>query len=63
MSIHSLSDHDLRTLVQQGSPRFRAEARRELDFRGKSAVAASVDERPVEAQPNPVAFPNGRWTP
>jgi hypothetical protein len=58
VSIHSVTDSDLRALVRySSSDRLRAEAQREIESRSK---VKAKQEATVEAQAE--AFPVGRWS-
>lgn len=64
MSIESLAEHELRSLVRYGSARFAGLAQAELDRRKKAnseAVRLKMEDgRGATAEPAP-AFTNGRW--
>lgn len=55
MSIQSLADHELRSLVRYGSPKFAALASAELERRAK---AKQEDSRALTSA---ATTPRGRW--
>ena len=68
MSIHTMADHELRTLVKWGRERFVTMAQEELKRRAARVEAPGVTDSPsAEAQERTAssrgpAFPHGRWT-